>query len=244
MNASYDPAQDENIAFYLSDMGNGAAGPAIRTPPNPAYDVEALLTNYRSFLMNRCRMLTHGNRHDANDLFSRVVLKVYSEQPDQLQRIRYVGGWLSTVAYNLFIDEQRERQASARRDENLGYFYEILGVESASPEQILLNKELGRHLYLAFAALPTRLRPAAHMRFHEEAPYEEIAATLCISQANARKHIQEARKILAARLRVYADAARHGAVAAKRPCAMAHAGYDRPGAGKAENFTARCAATS
>lgn len=161
------------------------------------------MRNYQKFLMGRCCMLTHGNRHDANDLFSRVMLKVCSARPDQLQQVRHLGGWLSRIAYHQFIDDQRERQANARRDDGLSYLYEAIGLAAPSPEQEYLNSELSRHLSRAFESLPARLRRAAYMRFCEEAPYEEIAADLSISQANARKHIQEARKLLSLRVRSY-----------------------------------------
>lgn len=153
--------------------------------------------------MGRCRILTHGNRHDANDLFSRVMLKVCSESADQLRQIRHLGGWLSSIAYHQFIDDQRERQANARRDDGLSYLYETVGLASPSPEQEYLNNELIHQLQRAFDALPVRLRRAARMRFCDEASYEEIAACLSISPANARKHIQEARKLLGARVRRY-----------------------------------------
>lgn len=182
-------------------------------------DIRTLVHNYQNFLMGCCRILTHGNRHDANDLFSRVMLKVCSEGPDQLQRIRHLGGWLSRIAYHQFIDDQRERQASARRDDGLSYLYETIGLSALSPEQEYLNSELNLQLRGAFSALPARLRRAAYMRFYEEAPYEEIAASLGISPANARKYIQEARKLLGARVRSYigADPAPSRAVLLRAP---------------------------
>ncbi len=175
----------------------------------PGIDAEhsahTLMLRYQGFLRGRCRILLRGNRDDANDLFSQVMLKVCTEQPGRLRNIRHVGGWLNRIAYNQFIDDQRERQAQERRDDSLSYLYETVGHQAPSPEQEFLNDELDRHIRSAFELLPDRLRRAAHLRFYEGAPYEEIAADLAISQANARKRIQEARKILAAYLRSYLD---------------------------------------
>nr|WP_255484637.1 sigma-70 family RNA polymerase sigma factor [Duganella sp. 1224] len=162
-----------------------------------------MVINYKTFLMGRCRKLTHGNLHDANDLFSRVMLKVCSESPQQLRQVRHMGGWLSRIAYNQFIDDQRERQADARRDGGLSYLSETIGLSALSAEQEYLNAELSHQLGLAFEALPERLRRAAYMRFCEDAPYDRIAADLAITPANARKHIQEARRLLGARVRRY-----------------------------------------
>lgn len=169
------------------------------------HSAQTLMLDYQGYLRGRCRILLRGNRDDANDLFSQVMLKVCTEPPDRLRDIRHLGGWLNRIAYNQFIDDQRERQAQERRDDGLGYLYETIGHQAPSPEQEFLNSELDRHIRSAFALLPERLRQAAHLRFYDGAPYEEIADALAISQANARKRIQEARKVLAAHLRGYLD---------------------------------------
>jgi RNA polymerase sigma-70 factor (ECF subfamily) len=153
-----------------------------------------LMLRYQGFLRGRCRMLVHGNRDDANELFSQVIFKVCTERPDRLRDIRHIGGWLSQVARNQHIDSERERQAQERRNDNLGYIYETVGYQAPSPEQDLLNRELAQHIRRAFELLPTRLALAARLRFVEDASYEEIANELAISQANARKRIQEARR--------------------------------------------------
>jgi RNA polymerase sigma factor (sigma-70 family) len=201
-----------DICFKINidcDMHAAEIGAPEINKPNPdiGKDIHALVHNYQGFLMGQCRMLTRGNRHDANDLFGRVMLKVCSEGPEQLQQIRHLGGWLSRIAYHQFIDDQRERQASARRDDGLSYLHETIGQASASPEQEYLNNELNLQLQQAFASLPMRLRRVAYMRFYEEAAYEEIATNLHISTTNARKHIQEARKLLGESVRGYVDEA-------------------------------------
>ncbi len=165
--------------------------------------VDTLMSHYQGYLRARCRILVRGNRDEANDLFSRVMVKVCAERPDRLRHVQHFGGWLSRIAYNQFIDDQRERQAQERRDDSLCYLYETIGHQAPSPEQELLNSELDRHIRQAFESLPERLRQAAHMRFYEGSAYEEIATELAISQANARKRIQEARRHLADRLRAY-----------------------------------------
>lgn len=192
---------EEHFEFDRPGLGQGLA--PVTQDTEVGHNVQDVILHYQSFLRGRCRTLVRGNRDDANDLFSQVMLKVCTEPPQRLREIRHIGGWLNRIAYNQFIDDQRERQALERRDDNLGYFYETVGHQSPSPEQEFLNDELDRHIRSAFEALPDRLWRAAHLRFYEGAPYEEIAAELNISQANARKRIQEARKILASHLRRY-----------------------------------------
>ncbi len=202
INASFSPTSH---AFNEIFSSSTSQAPAAAAAGAQDINLPMLMRDYRAFLMGRCRLLTRGNRDDANDLFSRVVLKLCSEPPAQMEQIRHLGGWLNRVAQNQFIDDQRERQASERRDDSLSYLSETCGIQAASPEQQYLNGELRRHLHQAFAMLPPRLRRAAHMRFQDEAPYKEIAEHLSISEANARKHIQEARKILIERLRGYVE---------------------------------------
>ncbi|WP_126452882.1 RNA polymerase sigma factor [Sulfuriflexus mobilis] len=184
--------------------------------------MQRLVLNYQSFLRWRCYMLVHGNSDEANDLFSQVIFKVYTERPERLREIRHIGGWLSRVAHNQHIDSLRVRQARERCEGNLAYLYETIGYQAPSPEQELLNSELEQNIRQAFESLPQRLRQAAHMRFFEGAPYEEIAAGLAISQANARKRIQEARKILSTCLRAYLEGSsksRYGCVPlSPEPC--------------------------
>ncbi|MES2160560.1 MAG: sigma-70 family RNA polymerase sigma factor [Pseudomonadota bacterium] len=189
INVSFDPALAPHKQPCISSSDQEASA--------------TLAWNYRTFLMGRCRQLTRGNREDANDLFSRVMLKLCSEPPTQMEQIRHLGGWLYRVAQNQFIDDQRERQAMARRDDELIFLSTAYGVDAPSPEQQFLNNELRRHLRQAFDRLPQRLQAAARMRFHDEAPYQEIAAHLSINEVLARKLIQEARKLLVEYLQAY-----------------------------------------
>jgi len=162
-----------------------------------------LMSRYQCFLKQQCRKFSSGNAEDAKDLFSMVVFKVYTEHPEQLRKIRHMGGWLSRVAQNKAIDLERMRIAEEKRDQRLGHFHEITNAHPSSPEQTLLGHELVKKIQEAFNALPPRLRDAAELRFVEDASYESISAHLGISQANARKRVQEARLRLTQTLQAY-----------------------------------------
>jgi len=165
--------------------------------------LDILMARYQCFLKQQCRKFSGGNADDAKDLFSIVIFKVYTEPPEQLLKIRHMGGWLSRVAQNKAIDLQRSRIAEERRDEQLGRFYEIVDIRPHSPEQTLLSSELAQQIQTAFDTLPLRLRDAAQLRFIEDASYELIASHLGISQVNARKRVQEARLRLVGALKAY-----------------------------------------
>ena len=165
--------------------------------------LENFLKQYRPYLLYHCRRLSGGNTDDANDLFSQVVLRIYTESPDALRRIRHLGGWLRQVAQNKFIDQQRCRIAETQRLQGRDI---LLGQSSpSSPEQQLLDDELARQIQRAFAALPDRLRSVATLRFVDNLSYEEIAHWQDISQVNARKRVQEARRHLVSALKSYLD---------------------------------------
>lgn len=165
--------------------------------------IEILMSNYRGFLLHQCRRFTGGNAEDAKDLFSLVLIKVYTEDPGQLRKVRHLGAWLRRIAQNKSIDLQRERMAAERRDQGFLFLCEVLGRNCVSPEDALLNRELMSHIQLAFNALPLRLRQAAQLRFLDDADYETISRQLNISQVNARKRVQEARKRMTDSLKRY-----------------------------------------
>lgn len=162
-----------------------------------------LMSRYKGFLQHQCRKFAGGNSDDAKDLFSLVLLKIYTEHPEQLRKIRHMGGWLSRVAQNKSIDLQRERIAAERRDQQLAHCGEFGAGIPRSPEQAVLDRELVWQIQQAFQALPPRLRTTAELRFVEDADYEEISRRLGISQVNARKRVQEARRRLEQTLQAY-----------------------------------------
>lgn len=161
------------------------------------------ILRYQAFLKSQCRRLSGGNAEQAGDLFSLVLLKVCSEHPEQFRQINHPGGWLVRIAQNKSIDLQRSRQAEERRERELALAPEITRLHARSPEQTLLGNELVGQIQLAFDLLPARLRPAAELRLIDEASYPAIAAALGISQMNARKRVQEARRYLAQILQCY-----------------------------------------
>ncbi|MDO8891648.1 MAG: sigma-70 family RNA polymerase sigma factor [Sulfurimicrobium sp.] len=162
-----------------------------------------LMSSYRGFLLHQCRRYSGGNADDAKDLFSLILFKVYTEHPEQLRKVRHLGAWLRRVAQNKSIDLQRERMAEERRCLGLMHLYESLGEIHPSPEEALLSQELIKHIQHSFDALPLRLQLAAHMRFVDDDSYETISNRLGISQVNARKRVQEARKRMTDALQRY-----------------------------------------
>lgn len=145
----------------------------------------------------------NGNKDDADDLFSLIVVKVLLEDPEKLRKIAHPGGWLAMIAQNQCTDLYRQRQSDNRKKQCFADLIPVLNCPPVSPEESLLTAELLAHIDRALAGLPPLLRKVAELRFIDEVSYESIAATLGITQANARKRVQKARKELATTLSTY-----------------------------------------
>ena len=65
-----------------------------------------------------------------------------------------------------------------------------------SPEERCIATEIGTLIANAIGQLPPLLRVAAQLRFVDEVPYPEMAERLAITTENARKRVQQARRIL------------------------------------------------
>ncbi|MBC6431615.1 tetratricopeptide repeat protein [Nostoc sp. HG1] len=79
-----------------------------------------LCEQYRDYLYSRCLQWMGGNRHDAEDLFSRAMLKAWNQWPDYKSRITKPRAWLSRLIQNLCMDLHRERKREAEAIEVYG----------------------------------------------------------------------------------------------------------------------------
>lgn len=184
-----------------------AAGPK-RAPPQrqTVGDIAAfweLWTLYQQQLFFIC-LRYMGNAHaDAEDALSQVREKARHMLP-RAAGVRDPKAWLTRVAVNQCIDIQRNQQRHRRQTVHLdasdaddllaAVAYGVL------PAHNLVLCELKTAIDRAIHALPTLMRDASILYFLEERSYQEIAADLNISYANARKRIQKARTILRASL--------------------------------------------
>src|SRR5262249_39289516 len=119
--------------------------------------------------------------------------------------VRDTRAWLLTVAYRICMDLHRERirrpvetlDAAEPRDLRLP-----IQQGAESPERAYLAKELAAVLEDAIGNLPDRLAKA--MRAHlASGSYRQVARDLDITEANARKRIQQARSLLRSALADY-----------------------------------------
>lgn len=144
-----------------------------------------------------CRM--KGRREDAEDALGCVMLKLVETLPARAGQIDDLVAWASRVTRNACIDIRRHGKVDTWGERTVFPFrQEALDASQRhdSPEDRLLGLERHARLRLEISELPELLREACVLRFVCGTPYDEIASKLSISPANARKRIEQARRIL------------------------------------------------
>lgn len=106
--------------------------------------------------------------------------------------------WLTTILHNACMDGHR----SARRRRDLIADTEVSELENLAPDQgshartpedIVRIREALEALYRLILQLPLVLREPLLLRTVEHLSYAEIAQRLALTEANARKRVQQAR---------------------------------------------------
>jgi RNA polymerase sigma factor (sigma-70 family) len=126
---------------------------------------------------------------DADDAVSRSMLVAHAKLPEYAAEI---------------MDIKKERCRGSRKSETLDERVlarrEASLPEALSPEDVVLIAQIGAGIRMAIEELPPPLRIVADLRFVQELGYDVIAECLSITEANARKRVQQAREMLRPRL--------------------------------------------
>lgn len=137
---------------------------------------------------------------ETEDALSRAMILAWEKLPIHAARITNLKAWLARLTRNLCIDIHKERQRWNRFCDG-GDDPEAVALERfmpgyEEPEGDCLDGELLELFQRNAQALPERLRVAFLLRCWEEQPYNDIASTLQISNANVRKRVQQARALM------------------------------------------------
>ncbi|WP_071783215.1 RNA polymerase sigma factor [Rubidibacter lacunae] len=176
-----------------------------------------LWRQHNDYLYRRCLIWMGGNPNDAEEALSRATLKAWEKLPVYADRIENLRAWLTRMTHNLCVDMHRERGRAAMP---VGDIEELIASGSIrsrmeSPETVLLRQELNCHLRTAISELPAGLREPFVLHHCQEQPYTQIASYLGLTNANARKRVQQARSQLKRRLSRYLNG-REPAIARRR----------------------------
>ncbi|NEO90869.1 MAG: sigma-70 family RNA polymerase sigma factor [Moorea sp. SIO3G5] len=166
-----------------------------------------LWEQYQDYIYHRCCSWMGGNRSQAQDALSEIMLKAWEKLPQFAAKITNLKGWLTKFAHNFCIDCHRENNSGAIGVENLEAIAVAEGndlvTEFDTPEKLVEKRELLEVIRSALEDLPENQREVCILHFEQELSYQEIAQRLAISNDSVRKRIQRARKKLQQPLQKY-----------------------------------------
>ena len=179
--------RERSLLESLSDGDSAAFWPLWRRHERRIIDV--------------CRRKMSGVQSDVDDAVSRSMFAAMERMPAYASSILNLEAWLTRLSCNVCIDMQRERIRASRKavSADTTEVVESMAADD-SPEERLLVTEIGTLIATAIGELPPPLREAAKLRFVDEVSYPEMAQALSITVENARKRVQQSRRILRERL--------------------------------------------
>ncbi|UXU85377.1 RNA polymerase sigma factor [Burkholderia sp. S-53] len=157
---------------------------------------DEMLRRYQLYLLNQCKRLCNGNRSASEDLYGVIILRLLTEDSENLIKIKHLGGWLRQVALYQHIDERRKMAAEAARIRKYFFQIDFESMTAPSPEELYLHSEILFHLKQAIDALPPNLKAIAIFRYVEELPSRDIAACTGLSDDAVRKRLQLAKTLI------------------------------------------------
>jgi RNA polymerase sigma factor (sigma-70 family) len=160
-------------------------------------ELDAFFRQYNPSLSRLCARWARGHREDAQDLLAEAYLRAVRATERGLLPADNPIAWVSSIIANLARDQQRARSRRAGpRDDDL---LETVCDPSCGSDALLATRQLLSETLGHVRALSPAQRAALLARSVGES-YEEIAAQLGTSPANARKLVQTARGELRGRL--------------------------------------------
>jgi RNA polymerase sigma-70 factor (ECF subfamily) len=145
----------------------------------------------RSALVAYARLFT-ADRGEAEDLVHEAVVKVFS-RPRRISDVHAAEGYVRQAIRTIFLDQTRTRRAW-RTKEHLLPAATVPSAEHAATAAV----DVGQ----ALAALPPRERACAVLRYIDDLPVAEIAASLGISDGSVKRYLSDATRTLRSTLRV------------------------------------------
>lgn len=164
---------------------------------------------HRPHLLAVCYRQMRPVHEDADDAVSRSMLLAQAKMPFYAAQIIDVEAWLTRLTCNVCLDIKKERCRGSRKadplDERILSRREATLPPQLSPEENVVLAQMGTRIRSAIEALPQPLREVADMRFLQDLGYSVIAERASITEANARKRVQQARELLRPRLKHLAE---------------------------------------
>jgi RNA polymerase sigma-70 factor, ECF subfamily len=124
----------------------------------------------------------------AQEAFIRVIRGIHRFDPRGPARL---STWILTVATRTCLNAMRGRNRDAPLDGHAAVLE-----AGDSPEQTVLERERGRRIEAAMAALPDEMRAVLVLRAYHDLDYPEIAAALDLEVGTVKSRLSRARTAL------------------------------------------------
>ena len=164
-----------------------------------------LIEKYKNKIYNLGLKLS-GDRHDAEDILQETFLKAV-DNIDKFRGDSSFGTWLYAIAVNAVRALHQSRKKADLRpiEEYLPGGHGSTGdtkelFEWGDPHELLEQKELNEIIDNALAEMPDKYSAPFILRYFEDLPVKDVAATLNLSLAAAKSRILRARLALRERL--------------------------------------------
>jgi RNA polymerase sigma factor (sigma-70 family) len=149
-----------------------------------------LWLSHQAYLYRCCLRWMGYNSMNAEDALNLAMWKAYRKFTQYANQIRQWKSWLTKLCYRTCLDLQRSVCPST----NLEELETELGTpDYLSPYQYAIALETQEIIHQAIQKLSLPLRQAFTLRCIEEVSYPEIAQRLEITEANARKRVEQAK---------------------------------------------------
>ncbi len=145
-----------------------------------------------------------GSGVDVDDLLQDLYLKVASTDGSIL--VREPRAYLYRLASNLMMDRWRSSRRTAARDAAWREVTHISGAtedidDAPSAELVVAGRERFAALMSALGALPQKTQTIFRLHKFDGRSYAEVAHDLGVSRSTVEKHMMDALKTLAAKVR-------------------------------------------
>jgi len=165
---------------------------------------QAVFDLYKDRLFALCHHMA-GNAEDAEDLAQEVFISAFRNIASFRAEAAF-GTWLYRIATNQCLNRLRKRRPEMHSFEAISEIDAAPPSPNATPEDLVVRKELNRRMEAAVAALPENLRLVFVLGTLEGMRYREIADICDCTEDAVKMRVHRARKQVRDRLKHYLDA--------------------------------------
>jgi len=181
---------------------------SIRRPTDaPTGSVNGLLETYldQREILTRFFRVRMGAEADVEDLLQELYLKVAAHDPSHAD-IQAPRAYLYRLATNLLVDRWRAWQRSRARDSAWLLVMRSNGAlddadDAPSPEAVVIDRDRLDQLMRVVAKLPQRTQTIFRMHKLDGLSHAEVAEQLGVSRSAVEKHIMDALRALAEKMK-------------------------------------------